>query len=92
MHEEIRKFTRPGHLRDDCDLWRIKEVMIKDLEDEMRAEGYAPVLDLNPQWTTEYNVEKKRYDFIISMFGVFVGGEDLSTIIGYSDGKLIRLK
>lgn len=92
MHEDIQKFTREGYLKDDCNLWRTKELMVRDLEDEMRASGYIVVLDLNPHWTPSFNYEKERYDFKLTMYGVYVGGDDLSTTVGYSDGKLIQVR
>jgi len=90
MHEEIVSFTREGELRDDSDIIRIKDVMRRDIEDEMRLDGFAPILDLLVHWSTEYIPDKKRYRFKMTLYGVHLGGLDCSKIVGVSDGKIIR--
>jgi hypothetical protein len=91
MHEAIVKFSREGKLRSDSDFIRIKDLMTRELEEEMRLEGHVPVLDLSPHWSTEYCIEEKHYLFKITMYGVHAEGDDLSNIIGFSEGKLIQL-
>lgn len=90
MHEDIVKFTREGEMRDDSEFIRIKDLFRRDIEDEMRQEGFVPVLDLQVHWSTEYVPDKKRYKFKISVYGVHIGGDDLSRITGITDGKVIR--
>ena len=90
MHDEIKRFTEGGKLRDDADIIRIKDVMTRTLEDKMRLEGFIPVIDLNVHWSTEFLEKEKCYGFTITISGVYVGEE--CDGIAYSDGKVIRLR
>lgn len=91
MHEDIKRFTEDGKLRDDADIVRLKDVMTRTVEDKMRTEGYVPVIDLNVNWTTWYIEEEKCYGFTISLYGIYVG-EECDDGIAYSEGKLIRIR
>lgn len=91
MHEAIVNFSREGKLRSDSDFIRIKDLMTRELEEEMREEGCVPVLDINVHWSTEYSEKEKCFNFKITMYGIYVGGEDLSAIIGFSEGKLMKV-
>lgn len=91
MHEDIKRFTEDGKLRDDADIVRIKDVMTRTVEDKMRVEGYVPVIDLDVNWTTWYIEKEKCYGFTISLYGIHVG-EECKDGIAYSGGKLIRIR
>ena len=43
------------------------------IEDQLRAEGKVPVLDMNTQWYISWDDDKEHYDFILVMYGVYVG-------------------
>lgn len=88
MHDEIKRFTREGKLRDDSDIIRLKDVLAKDLENEMRSDGYIPVIDIDIHWSTEYNHEEKFYAFKISLYGVYVGLDKISNSIAYYNGSV----
>jgi hypothetical protein len=55
---------------------------------EMKDEGFVPLLDVNPVWTTDYQ-GGEIYQFVFVMQGVFVGKEKAWQTLGVSDGKLI---
>jgi hypothetical protein len=88
MHDEIMRFTREGEVRDDSDFIRIKQELIKSIRDEMSDCGFVQILDLDPHWSTFYLEEHKRYSFKLSVYGIYVGGDNLCKK-GISGGKLI---
>lgn len=90
MHEDITKFTREGEIRDDSDFIRIKNELIKNIRDEMQDCGFVQVLDLDPHWSTLYQETNKRYSFKLSIYGIYVGGEDL-WMKGMVNGKIVPL-
>jgi hypothetical protein len=92
MHDNLKRFSEEGLLRDDSDFLRIKDEMTRVLEDQMRLAGYVPVLDINVQWSTAYEPENKRYRFKITVYGVYVGKNKQCDIIGFSDGKLMQVR
>lgn len=88
MHDEIKRFSREGEIRDDSDFIRIRHELTKNIHQEMRDCGFVPVLDLNIHWSTKFISDKKRYSYVISAYGVFIGGDDLCRK-GMVDGKVI---
>jgi len=92
LHQDIRRFTEEGFLRDDCDIIRLKYELTKTLEEIMRSQGYIPHLDLNVEWSTEYIEKDKKYAFKISWYGIEVGVERSWSEIGFSDGKTFPIK
>lgn len=89
MHENIRRFTETGLIRDDMDFIRLKDLHRINLEDRMRSDGYIPQLDCGLHWSTEYLPEEKCYGFKITMYGVFVGKKNAcKEAIAYYDGKV----
>ena len=78
-----------GLIADDSDFFRLREEFEAMILKDMRAEGYVPVLDLGPYWSTEYLSDKKQYQFMLSVYGVNVGRDRAWEIEGYSMGKKI---
>lgn len=73
MHRKIRRFGMDGTLADDSMFTTSKTYYIKLILDSMREQGYVPVLDMGPYFATEFNEEKKNYNFVVTAYGVFVG-------------------
>lgn len=69
MHDQIRSFFRAGDIGHD-NLLRVRQMLIDDLEDEMRDNGCVPVLDLHPQFTRSYDKEKDKFYFELTIYGV----------------------
>lgn len=93
MHEEIERFTRePILIKDDKDFIRLKNELIRDLEDEMYESGYMRVIDLEAHWSSEYNFEKQWYECRLSLYGVYVGESDCPTDQGISNGRKIKIR
>lgn len=92
LHQDIKRFTESGLLRDDCDIIRLKDEFTRILEEQMRSQGFIPHLDLNVEWSTEYMEKDKCYKFTISWYGIEVGVKRSWIEIGFSDGKTFPIK
>jgi hypothetical protein len=88
MHDEIIRYTISGEVS-DRKLPQIKQSMIEFLETQMRDDGIVPSLDLEPQFTREYNVQTDRFEFSLTVYGVFVGGEEAWPVAGVMSGTKI---
>lgn len=89
MHRPIRKFSFAGQLKDDSIISRAKSEYERLIVQGMRDEGCVPVLDLETLWSTSYDPKTELYDFVISMFGIYVGRRKSSIIEGMSGQKLL---
>ena len=76
MHEQIEKFTLEGIVGDDADIQLNKEELIHWLESDMRDEGYAPVLDIDPQYSHQYDSENNFFRFTLTLYGAYIGEEE----------------
>lgn len=62
------------------------------IEDQIRAAGSVPVLDMNTVWIIQWDSERDTYDFNLTMYGVYVGKKKArEEICGWSqeEGKLV---
>jgi hypothetical protein len=56
-HKPIKRFYLEGDIYDDATyISRLKTEYIRILVMEMRLSGYVPRLDIDPDFTIEYNV------------------------------------
>lgn len=53
----------------------------------MRLQGYAPRLDIDPDFTIEYT--GKSYTFELSVYGTFIGKRNAECIIGIDKNRPI---
>lgn len=81
-HRPIHRFGFDGHLKDDADIIRLKENYRALIIEGMREDGYVPVLDLDIFWSTQYDSNKKRYTFRMTVYGVYVGKRKAYAIEG----------
>lgn len=87
MHEDIKTFSLEGELK-DSNLVKIKETLIRELESMMRDNGYAPVLDIEEQFTLDYEGDREIFKFRLTMYGVPVEG-NAWRVAGTMHGKQI---
>ncbi len=71
QHKRIKRFELSGELYSDKHLPKMKDEYARLLEDKMRSSGYVVRLDIMPDWTVQYN--GKHYEFILSIYGAYVG-------------------
>lgn len=81
MHKNVKRFGFDGIINDDSDFVRIRAEFEAVVVDDMRDNGYVPMLDLGPYWSTKLR-EDGKYDFIISLYGIYVGKRKAWEIAG----------
>lgn len=86
MHENIRRFTMEGEVHYNR-LVKTREHLEQALEGKMRDEGYVPVLDIVPHFTTNM-LDSGKFHFALSAYGTYMG-EDNWHIAGIMGGKTI---
>jgi hypothetical protein len=87
-HKRIKGFTLDGTIQSDSAIGRLKEQYIKLLQTEMRLAGYVPRLDIDPDFTISYNIEKEYYEFFLTIYGTYTGKKKSQWIEGI-DGTLL---
>lgn len=88
MHDDIKRFELDGEI-DSANLVEAKDRMVLFLETQMRDSGFVPALDLEPQFTRQYNPEKENYTFMLSLYGIYVGRAKACETAGIMGGKTI---
>ena len=88
-HKKINRFEFNGSIHDECDIPRMKAQYESLLQDYMRSKGYLRNLDLDPVFTIEYN--GKNFNFIISVYGSYVGKAKAKCYQGIIGTKLIPM-
>lgn len=87
-HRMIRRFQIKGITTDDR-LVVTKQNCAREITNQMKDEGYVPLLDLTPAFSQLYHSENDQFEFVYTMHGVFIGLEDAWLYAGMTDGKLI---
>jgi hypothetical protein len=88
-HKPIKRFHLNGNIHDEASLWRLKVEYQKLLDSEMILSGYVPRLDINQDFTVDYNYENKYFEFELSIYGVYVGKKKSEWIAGIDETKVI---
>lgn len=83
----IRRWTYVGEYT-EVKLIQTRDTLNRAMLDEMRDEGYIPLLDVNPVWATTY-LGGERFQYKLTMQGVHVGKERAWDYQGMMDGKLV---
>ena len=78
IHKTVKRFHLEGQIYDDALIPRLQLEYINILKTQMKLAGYAPRIDIDPQFTIEYN--GKHYNFILSVYGTFVGKKNAQWI------------
>lgn len=89
MHEEIKKFHLEGVFGGSANQVQFKQGVEHWLETDMREHGYVPVLDMDTQYSRQYDVEKDEFKFQLSIYGTYVGRDEAWGISGVMNGKRI---
>jgi hypothetical protein len=88
-HKPIKKFNLSGVIHDESALGRLKEEYIRLLESEMRLSGYVPRLDIQVDFTIDYNERKKYFEFELTVHGIYTGRKQSEWITGVDGSKPI---
>lgn len=87
-HKSIKKFSLDGVIDGDVGVIRLKTEYIRLLTLEMQLSGYAKRLDIDPDFTISYNEHNDTYNFVLTMYGVYVGKNKSQWITGI-DGTTV---
>jgi hypothetical protein len=90
-HRPIKRFFLEGDIYDDAALIRLKAEYIKLLILEMKLSGYVPRLDIDPDFTIEYNIKAEIFRFQLSLHGVYVGKKKSEWIQGIDGSWVIPI-
>ncbi|QNO12498.1 hypothetical protein SEA_MULCHMANSION_74 [Streptomyces phage MulchMansion] len=90
MHSNVKRFQVDGIINDDADFPRLRAHYEHLLVKEMRGNGYVPVLDLGPYFSTEYR-EDNKYNFVVTAYGIYVGRRKSWEIHGIVNGQMVLM-
>ena len=88
-HKPIKRFNLSGVIYDESAIGRLKNEYIRLIESEMRLSGYVPRLDVDIDFTVDYNEKKKYFEFEITIYGVRTGRRQSEWINGIDGSKVI---
>lgn len=86
-HRPVKRFGFGGTIHDDSSFSRLREEYRKLLILEMNIAGYVPRLDIQEDFTVEYDNEKDLFTFELSVYGVYVGKKKSEWIEGIDGGN-----
>lgn len=82
LHRPPKRFGIEGQVKDDAMFIRVRQQYEAAIISDMRERGYVPLLDFGPFFSTVYDEELDRYDFVLSVYGVYVGVKRAPTLEG----------
>ena len=91
-HKPIKIFRLDGVIHDESALGRLKNEYTRLLISEMRNCGYVPRIDIDPDFTIDYNEKKQYFEFEISVHGVYAGKRKSEWILGIDVNKPIYIQ
>jgi hypothetical protein len=91
-HKTIKRFSLDGIIHDESALGRLKGEYTRLLVSEMRLCGYVPRIDIDPDFTIDYNEKKQYFEFEISVHGVYAGKRKSEWIAGIDVNKPIYIQ
>jgi hypothetical protein len=89
MGKKMKSFGISGQINDDSSIPRLRQEYQYLMEQDMRSQGYVPMLDLDVQFWLDYNEEQDIYNFEIVLYGVYVGKKKAYQYEGFSGQSLI---
>lgn len=91
-HKPLKKFNLDGVISDEAVIWRLKNEYVRLLTTEMRLAGYVPRLDIVPDFTVDYNEQKKFFEFELTIYGIYIGRKQSEWILGIDEHKPIYIQ
>jgi hypothetical protein len=88
-HKPVKRFSLDGIIKDEASIGRLRVEYVRLLNIEMRLNGYVPRLDINPDFTIYYNIDKDYFEFILSVYGVYIGKKKSECLDGIDATTLI---
>jgi hypothetical protein len=72
-HKHIRRFQIEGEFRSDAEIPLTRSNYEVLLCNDMRHQGYAPMLDIDSAWSTHYVEDGDRWFFKLTIHGIYLG-------------------
>ena len=91
-HKPIKKFNLSGVIYDESAIGRLRQEYTRLIESEMRLSGYVPRLDIDIDFTIDYNEKKQYFEFEISVHGIYAGKRKSEWIAGIDVNKPIYIQ
>jgi hypothetical protein len=88
-HKPIKKFNLDGIINDEAFTPRLKIEYVRLVVSQMKILGYVPRFDIEPDFTVDYNEAKQYFEFILSIYGIYVGKRQAQWIHGVDGNKVI---
>ena len=88
-HKKLKRFDLSGVIHDESATPRLKLEYIRLLVTEMRLTGYVPRIDIEPDFTVDYNLKKRCFEFELSVYGIYVGKRKSECIIAVDGHRAI---
>lgn len=89
MNKKLKSFGMQGQIHDDSAIPRLRKQYEHIIEEDMRSQGYVPILDLDIQFSLEYEESSDIYNFDIVLYGIYVGKKKSYQYEGFSGQALI---
>lgn len=90
-HKPIKRFDLEGDIYDDASIYRLKTEYVRLVTAGMRVAGYVPRLDIDPDFTIEYNIQANIFKFNLSIYGTYVGKKRSEWILGIDGTRVISI-
>lgn len=87
MHDEIIRHSLKGTIGDNNIVLQ-RERLIHFVESQMRDEGCVPSLDLEPQFTLDFDPSTETYEFELTVYGIYIGKEQACETAGITSGTM----
>lgn len=92
MNKKLKSFGMNGQIHDDSAIPRLRKQYEHMIEEDMRTQGYVPILDLDIQFSLDYDENNDTYNFDIVLYGIYVGKKKSYLYEGFSGQNLIPKK
>jgi hypothetical protein len=88
-HKPIKKFYLDGVIHDESAIGRLRLEYVRLLISEMKLSGYVPRIDIEPDFTIDYNERKQSFEFALTVHGIYIGRKQSEWIAGIDGNKPI---
>lgn len=88
-HKAIKTFKLDGIIKSDSAIGRLRVEVIKLKIEEMRGDGYVPRLDIDPNFTIQYNEQEDYFEFTLTVYGTYLGKTKAQCIQGIDGTTLV---
>jgi hypothetical protein len=91
-HKSIKTFKLDGIIKSDSAISRLRLEVTKLKIEEMREEGYVQRLDIDPNFTIQYNHIEDYYEFTLTVYGTYVGKKKAQCTQGIDGTSLVPIQ